>query len=206
MPRAPAMASRAMTTDELLAPPPIAPPGAARRIAAALRGARTTTASICRRATSRDRQCAVDGRAHRCNSSDAARNEARPQGRLPRRRARHPLPARHQGDAQGDADRRRPAAHPICGRGGARGRDRADDLRHRPRQGRARGPFRHRLRARGGDDARAASRSTRSPARAFRPARSSRSASRSRSASATPSGARARSSATSRSRCCCPTI
>ena len=32
---------------------------------------------------------------------------------------------------------RRPAADPICGRRGARGGDRADDLRHRPRQSRA---------------------------------------------------------------------
>ena len=47
---------------------------------------------------------------------------------------------------------RRPTADPVCGRRGARGGDRADDLRHRPRQGRARGSFRHRLRARGDDD------------------------------------------------------
>ena len=62
---------------------------------------------------------------------------------------RHPPAPRDQGDAQGNADDRRSAADPICRRRGARGGDRADDLRHRPRQSGARGLFRHRLRARG---------------------------------------------------------
>ena len=162
---------------------------------AAPRSARTT-ASICRRATSRSD----------ANGSDGARMKPVRKAVFPVAGPRHPLPARHQGDPEGDADGRRSAADPICGRGGARGRDRADDLRHRPRQGRARGPFRHRLRARGDDDrARQVARRARRhplPARRDRlgpPAGAAR-------ASATPSGARARSSATSRSRCCSPTI
>ena len=77
-----------------------------------------------------------------------------PQSRVPRRRARHALPARDQGDSQGAAADRRPAADPVRGRRGARGGDRADDLRHRPRQDRARRAFRHGLRARD-DDGRA---------------------------------------------------
>ena len=75
-------------------------------------------------------------------------DEAHPQSRLPRRRSRHPVSARHQGDAEGDADRRRPPGRPARGRRGARGRDRAFHFRHRAQQGRDRGPFRHRLRAR----------------------------------------------------------
>ena len=63
---------------------------------------------------------------------------AHPQGRLPGRRARHAPAPRDQVDAQGNADDRRSAADPICRRRSARGGDRADDLRHRARQGGAR--------------------------------------------------------------------
>ena len=129
------------------------------------------------------------------------------QGRLSGRRARHPLPPRHQGDAEGDADHRRPAGAAIRGRRGARGRHRAFRLRHRPQQGGHRGPFRHRLRA-GGDARASAARPRRSRscgATCRRPARSASPASRRRSASATPSGARATSSAASRSPCSCRT-
>ena len=42
----------------------------------------------------------------------------RHQGGHPRRRARHPLPAGHQGAAQGDAAGRRQAGHPVRGGGG----------------------------------------------------------------------------------------
>ena len=66
-----------------------------------------------------------------------------PQSRVSRRRPRHALPARHQGDAEGDADGRRPAGDPACRRRGARGRHRALHLRHRPQQGGHRGLFRH---------------------------------------------------------------
>ena len=100
-------------------------------------------------------------------------NLPHPQGRLSGRRPRHALPSRHQGDAEGDADRRRPAADPVGGRRGARGRHRAFHPGHRPQQGGDRGPFRHPGRARG-DAARArqerrARRS--SPASCRRPAR-----------------------------------
>ena len=138
---------------------------------------------------------------------DSAMSQARPQGGLPGRRARHAPAAGDQDHPQGNADDRRPAADPICGRRGARGGDRADDLRHRPRQVGAGRLFRHRLRARSDDArarARASTRSRRRDARLRRdrlgpPAAAAR-------ASAMRSGARATSSATSRSRCCCPTI
>ena len=71
-----------------------------------------------------------------------------PQGRLPRRRPWHPFLAGDQGDAEGDADRRRPAAHPVCGRRSARCRHRAFHPGHRPQQGGHRGSFRHSVRAR----------------------------------------------------------
>ena len=58
----------------------------------------------------------------------AAHGQSRPQGGLARRRPRHALPAGHQGDPQGDADGRRPAADPVRGRGSARGGDRADSI------------------------------------------------------------------------------
>ena len=124
-----------------------------------------------------------------------------------RRRPRHPVPARHQGDRQGNAAGRGQAADPVCDRGSARGRDRAVLHGHRPRQDRARRAFRHRLRA--GADA-AGARQGRRAGHAARDGRwsrapSSRCASRCRSASATRSGARAPSSATTRSPSCCPT-
>ena len=135
----------------------------------------------------------------------ASTAQADPQSRVPRRRARHALPARDQGDPQGDAADHRPAADPVRGRRGARGGDRADDLRHRARQDRDRRAFRHRLRARD-DDERARQGHVGARRRpGSRPATSSPCASRCRWASATRSGARARSSATSRSRSCCPT-
>ena len=71
-----------------------------------------------------------------------------PQSRLPGRRPRHPRPARHQGDAEGNADHRRQAADPVCGRRGQGGRHRAFHLRHRPQQGRDRGSFRPDVRTR----------------------------------------------------------
>ena len=71
---------------------------------------------------------------------------SRPHRRFPRRRAWHALPARDQGDAQGDAARRRQAIDPICGRGGAGGWDRAAGAGDRARQDAARGSFRPCLR------------------------------------------------------------
>ena len=144
---------------------------------------------------------------HRDRSRNADRDQTAAQGRAARRRPRHPLPARHQGDGQGDAAGGGQAADPVRGRGGARRRHRAVLHGHRPRQDRAGRAFRHRLRA-GGDAARA--RQDRRAGDAARcaaagRARSSRCASRSRSASATRSGAPAPSSATIRSPSCCPT-
>ena len=71
------------------------------------------------------------------------------QGSHSRRRTRHPIPSRDQGDAEGDAPGRRQAGHPVRRRGGRRRRParRADD--HRPQQERAREPLRPRHRARG---------------------------------------------------------
>ena len=74
-------------------------------------------------------------------------NKARSQGRFPRGGARHPVPARHQGGAQGDADGGRPPRDPARGRGGQGRRHRAFHLRHRPQQGGDRGPLRQPVRA-----------------------------------------------------------
>ena len=74
-------------------------------------------------------------------------NDEAPQGRVSSRGPRHPTSARHQGDPEGAADGRRPAADPICGRRSARGGDRAADLRHRPREIVAGRLFRFRFRA-----------------------------------------------------------
>ncbi len=74
-------------------------------------------------------------------------DQAHSQGRFPGGRPRHAFPARHQGHAQGNADRRRPPRDPARGRRGARGRHRALHLRHRPQQGRYRGPLRQPVRA-----------------------------------------------------------
>ena len=71
-----------------------------------------------------------------------------PQSRLSGRRPRHPRPARHQGDAEGNADHRRQAADPVCGRRGQGSRHRTFHLRHRPQQGRDRGSFRPHVRTR----------------------------------------------------------
>ena len=58
-----------------------------------------------------------------------------------------PLPARHQGEPQGDAADRRQAADPVCRRGGRCRRHHRHDLHHREQQARDRGPFRQGLRA-----------------------------------------------------------
>ena len=92
------------------------------------------------------------------------------QGRVPGRGARHPLSAGNQSDAQGNAHRRRPAGDPARRRRGPRGGRGAFHLRHRPQQGRHRGPFRPPVRA-GGDAGRArqARRARRAVARPARP-------------------------------------
>ena len=69
------------------------------------------------------------------------------QGSISGRRSRHAVSAGHQGHSEGNADRRRPAGHPVCGRRGARGRHRAFHLRDRPQQGGHRRPFRRPVRA-----------------------------------------------------------
>ena len=79
---------------------------------------------------------------------DVLRFDARSKGRLPRRRLGHPLPAGHQGAAQGDAAAGRQADHPVRGRGGRRGRDRAGHHRHLQPEAGDRGPLRPLLRAR----------------------------------------------------------
>src|SRR4051794_20196334 len=60
----------------------------------------------------------------------------------------NPLPACHQGHAQGNAAGGRPADHPACGRRGKAGRHRALHLRHRAQQEHHRGSFRSSVRAR----------------------------------------------------------
>ena len=74
---------------------------------------------------------------------------ARHESSHPRGRARHPVPPRDEGDAQGDAARRRQAGHPVRGRGGRRRRAPRCAHDHRPQQERAREPLRPRDRARG---------------------------------------------------------
>src|SRR5581483_9020217 len=86
-----------------------------------------------------------------CEEGDA---QTRAQGGVSGGGARHPHPAGDQGDAEGDADRRRQAADPLCDGRGEGGGDRAVLFRHRPRQERDRGLLRRRLRA-GSDAARA---------------------------------------------------
>ncbi len=67
-----------------------------------------------------------------------------------RRRARHTLPARHQGEPEGNAADRRQAAHPVR-RGGSTGRGCAPaGVHHRQFEARHRGSFRHRPRTRVG--------------------------------------------------------
>ena len=76
------------------------------------------------------------------------RFDARSKGRLPGRRLGHPLPARHQGAAEGDAAAGRQADHPVRGRRGRRSRDRAGHHRHLQPEAGDRGPLRPVLRAR----------------------------------------------------------
>ena len=71
-------------------------------------------------------------------------------GSLSRGGTRHPVPAGHQGQSQGDAADRRQAADPVRGRRGAAGRRRKAGVRHRLGQAGDRGPFRPRPRARAG--------------------------------------------------------
>ena len=75
------------------------------------------------------------------------------EGRHSRRRTGHAIPARDQGDAEGDAARRRQARHPVRRRGGGRRRPHRRAHDHGPQQERPREPLRPRDRARG--DARA---------------------------------------------------
>ena len=67
-----------------------------------------------------------------------------PQGRLPCRGSRHPIPARDQGAAERDAGARRQAGHPVRRRGGRPIRRRQHRHRDRPRQERDRGSLRRR--------------------------------------------------------------
>ena len=75
-------------------------------------------------------------------------HDPHPQSHIPGRRAWHAVPAGDQGHAEGNAAGGRPAADPACGRRSAPGRHRVFHLRHRPQQGRHRGPFRPPIRAR----------------------------------------------------------
>ena len=65
-----------------------------------------------------------------------------PQSSSAGRRLGHQVPACHQGDAEGNADGRRPAAHPIRHRGMPGRGHRRIRLRDRPQQGRDRGSLR----------------------------------------------------------------
>ena len=128
-------------------------------------------------------------------------------GSLSGGRARHALPAGHQGQPEGNAADRRQAADPVRGRGGAGGRRREAGVHHRLRQARDRGPLRHGPRARAGTRGARASRTCSMPCAAScrRTRAASTSASPRRSGSATRCCARARPSATSRSSCTWPT-
>ena len=81
------------------------------------------------------------------SSPPPERFDARPQSRLPGRRLGHPLPAGHQGPAEGDAAPRRQADHPVRRRGGGRRRHRAGHHRHLVPEAGDRGPLRPQLRA-----------------------------------------------------------
>src|SRR5690242_5727215 len=76
--------------------------------------------------------------------------KGRHQGGNPRRRPGYQVPARDQGDAQGDASRRRQAGYPVRRGGSRRGRPRRRPDDHRPQQGLHRESLRPGLRARGG--------------------------------------------------------
>ena len=65
-------------------------------------------------------------------------------GGISRGRARHALPAGHQGQPEGDAADRRQAADPVCGRGGAGRRCPPPGVHHRILQARDRGSLRYR--------------------------------------------------------------
>ena len=71
-----------------------------------------------------------------------------PQGRVPGRRPRHPLPAGHQDRAEGNAADHRQAADPVRGRRSHRSRLRHAGVRHQPLQALGRGLLRQGLRAR----------------------------------------------------------
>ena len=142
------------------------------------------------------------------HTHEAPSDEAHPQGRVSRRRARHPLPARHQGHAEGDADRGRPAGRSSTW-STRRGPPASSTSSSSPGATRASIEDHfdisfelERTLAERGKTKELEALAAR-PAAA--PARRASRASRRRSASATRSGARATSSATSRSRCCCPT-
>ena len=134
----PALASATPTAEQLLDPAASGRARARRRTeqASATRERRPVRPAAARRR----RGAAARRRPTTPSPSDQKRTgrpammQAGPQGGLPGRRARHAPAPGDQVHAQGNADDRRPAADPICGRRGARGRDRADDLRHRPRQ------------------------------------------------------------------------
>src|SRR5437867_2039062 len=64
-------------------------------------------------------------------------------------RGGHPLPAGHEGAAQGDAPARRQAGHPVRGRGSGQRWDRAGHHRHELAEAGDRGPLRPVVRARG---------------------------------------------------------
>ena len=72
-----------------------------------------------------------------------------PEGRVPRRRPRHPLSPRDQGAAEGDAAARRQADDSVRRRRSGRVRRLEPDPRHRPRQERHRGSLRRLVGARG---------------------------------------------------------
>ena len=208
------MARATPTVEELLTPPSYTRPT---RVDELVKQVAAAAAGPVRPAPADRRRCADASRRQR--SRHVPDNDQPPAIRLqetdmptrvrkavfPRRRPRHPPAPRHQEHPQGDDHGRRPAADPICGRRGARGGDRAADLRHRPRQvgaGRLFRPGASSSRRRSTARARA---STCSNRRTPASARSSPSASSSRSASVMRCGARGTSSATSRSRCCFPT-
>src|SRR3546814_11088406 len=67
-------------------------------------------------------------------TSKGWKNAKDTQGRVPHWRPWDPVPSGDQIHAKGNAAGRRPAAHPICRRRGARGGHRTINLRDQPRQ------------------------------------------------------------------------
>ena len=110
----------------------------ASRVSAALLQRRTRTASRLSRRQRRDPSTLADFTCDTMPIMAAAHS----QGRLPRRRSRHAVPARHQGAAEGDAGPRRQAGHSVRRRGSRRIGRRQHRHRHRPRQERDRGSLR----------------------------------------------------------------